>query len=162
MKKDDKSFFSTINQNEKINLYYFRQNCNKNINNKYYSILSERNKGKKKENIKLIKNSVSVQEIVFNPFKNVKNKLFKNKKSKNKKLWNNSFTNLNNIMILNNNSNSNKKNKNDDKSIKIKSNSAHKKKEEKNSYINSKGEYSNIITIPPPYDSIHKSVFGIY
>ena len=162
LKKDDKSFFSTINQNEKINLYSFRQNCNKNINNKYYSILSERNKGKKKENIKLIKNSVSVQEIVFNPFKNVKNKLFKNKKSKNKKLWNNSFTNLNNIMILNNNSNSNKKNKNDDKSIKIKCNSAHKKKEEENSYINSKGEYSNIITIPPPYDSIHKSIFGVY
>ena len=35
------------------------------------------------------------------------------------------------------------------------------KKKDIYNYINSKGEYSNIIEMPPPKDVIHKSIFGV-
>ncbi len=79
-----------------------------------------------------------------------------------------SFNNLKNITNLNNTNNLNNNNDKINNNINHYNNNyktysahSHKKKGE-NAYINSKGEYSNIINIPPPYDSIHKSLFGGY
>ena len=166
LKKFENSSTNTYIMNEKNNLFSFKQKFNKTNNNKYYSIISEKEKEKKHSNIKKLKDSVSMQEIVFNPFKNFKNKLYKGKKSKDKIMVDYSFNNLKNITNLNNTNNlnnNNDKNNNINNNSNYKISSAHsQKKKEENDYINSKGEYSNIITIPPPYDSIHKSIFGGY
>ena len=74
----------------------------------------------------------------------------KQKKCQKEQLINNSIINSNNI--YNNNINKTDNNSN------YHPFSASKKIED--NYINSKGNYSNIICIPPPYDSINKSLIG--
>ena len=88
-----------------------------------------------------MKDSISTKEIIFDPFINMKVKFYKSKSSKS-----------NEVNDISNNNNNN----NCPYIIK----SANKSKEN-NSYINSKGEFSNIINIPPPSNTFYKSLFGV-
>ena len=118
----------------------------KSINNIYYSKFAEKLKEKKILNIKKNKDSISTHEIMFDPFKNINAKLY-TKNCPKENLIDNSLTNSNNISFNKTNHVNNKH-----------AYSANKKKEDN---VNSTSEYNHIIYIPPPSDSINKSLLGI-
>ena len=138
--KNNKNTLITTSRIENNNEYSYRSNY-KAIKNKYYSVFAEKLKDRKIPNIRKMKDSISTKEIIFDPFINMKVKLYKSKSSKS-----------NEVNDISNNNNNN----NCPYIIK----SANKSKEN-NSYINSKGEFSNIINIPPPSNTFYKSLFGV-
>ena len=143
--KKIKKYSKIVNHIEDNNLLSYRQKS-KSINNIYYSKFAEKLKEKKILNIKKNKDSISTHEIMFDPFKNINAKLY-TKNCPKENLIDNSLTNSNNISFNKTNHVNNKH-----------AYSANKKKEDN---VNSTSEYNHIIYIPPPSDSINKSLLGI-
>lgn len=136
LKRNSKRILSTINIRKKKIISKENDNSQTNLEiNNYIEKLSLT----KREPI--INQKLSTYDVTFIPYKNYdRNKILKMEESKN------SFNNLNeNIM---NNINGRKI-------------STAKNKKVEYSYINSKGEISNIIEIPPPENAIFKSIFAI-
>ena len=135
-RKISKRVSSTINfRKEKI---IIKQNFNSQ-NNIDINIKNEQKSFTKNEPI--INQKLNNYDVTFKPYKDYdRNKILKMEESKN------SPKNLN------------ENNLSDLFARKI-STAKHKKREY--SYINSKGEISNIIEMPPPEDAIHKSIFQI-
>ena len=136
LKRNSKRILSTINIRKKKIILKENDNSQTNLEiNNYIEKLSLT----KREPI--INQKLSTYDVTFIPYKNYdRNKILKMEESKN------SFNNLNeNIM---NNINGRKI-------------STAKNKKVEYSYINSKGEISNVIEIPPPENAIFKSIFAI-
>lgn len=136
LKRNSKRILSTINIRKKKIILKENDNSQTNLEiNNYIEKLSL----KKREPI--INQKLSTYDVTFIPYKNYdRNKILKMEESKN------SSNNLNeNIM---NNINGRKI-------------STAKNKKVEYSYINSKGEISNVIEIPPPENAIFKSIFAI-
>ena len=136
LKRNSKRILSTINIRKKKIILKENDNSQTNLEiNNYIEKLSLT----KREPI--INQKLSTYDVTFIPYKNYdRNKILKMEESKN------SFNNLNeNIM---NNINGRKI-------------STAKNKKVEYSYINSKGEISNVIEIPPPENVIFKSIFAI-
>ena len=136
VKRNSKRILSTINIRKKKIILKENDNSQTNLEiNNYIEKLSLT----KREPI--INQKLSTYDVTFIPYKNYdRNKILKMEESKN------SFNNLNeNIM---NNINGRKI-------------STAKNKKVEYSYINSKGEISNVIEIPPPENAIFKSIFAI-
>ena len=136
--KKVKNILITASQIDNSNDYSYKSNY-KMMNNKYYFAYVEKLKERKNLSLKKHKDYISEQEIIFDPFKNMKIKLHKSKSSKDNLISNLSYNKINNYHV----------------------NSAKKIKEDNISYRNSKGELNNIIHIPPPSNSFYKNLFGI-
>ena len=136
LKRNSKRILSTINiRKKKIIL---KENDNSQTNLEINNYIEKQSLTKREP---IINQKLSTYDVTFIPYKNYdRNKILKMEESKN------SFNNLNeNIM---NNINGRKI-------------STAKNKKVEYSYINSKGEISNIIEIPPPENAIFKSIFAI-
>lgn len=136
VKRNSKRILSTINiRKKKIIL---KENDNSQTNLEINNYIEKQSLTKREP---IINQKLSTYDVTFIPYKNYdRNKILKMEESKN------SFNNLNeNIM---NNINGRKI-------------STAKNKKVEYSYINSKGEISNIIEIPPPENAIFKSIFAI-
>ena len=136
LKRNSKRILSTINiRKKKIIL---KENDNSQTNLEINNYIEKQSLTKREP---IINQKLSTYDVTFIPYKNYdRNKILKMEESKN------SFHNLNeNIM---NNINGRKI-------------STAKNKKVEYSYINSKGEISNIIEIPPPENAIFKSIFAI-
>ena len=136
LKRNSKRILSTINiRKKKIIL---KENDNSQTNLEINNYIEKQSLTKREP---IINQKLSTYDVTFIPYKNYdRNKILKMEESKN------SFNNLNeNIM---NNINGRKI-------------STAKNKKVEYSYINSKGEISNVIEIPPPENAIFKSIFAI-
>jgi hypothetical protein len=136
LKRNSKRILSTINiRKKKIIL---KENDNSQTNLEINNYIEKQSLTKREP---IINQKLSTYDVTFIPYKNYdRNKILKMEESKN------SSNNLNeNIM---NNINGRKI-------------STAKNKKVEYSYINSKGEISNIIEIPPPENAIFKSIFAI-
>ena len=136
LKRNSKRILSTINiRKKKIIL---KENDNSQTNLEINNYIEKQSLTKREP---IINQKLSTYDVTFIPYKNYdRNKILKMEESKN------SFNNLNeNIM---NNINGRKI-------------STAKNKKVEYSYINSKGEISNVIEIPPPENVIFKSIFAI-
>ena len=143
--KKIKKYSKIVNHIEDNNLLSYRQKS-KSINNIYYSKFAEKLKEKKILNIKKNKDSISTHEIMFDPFKNINAKLY-TKNCPKENLIDNSLTNSNNISF--------------NKTNYVNNNHAYSANKKKEDNVNSTSEYNHIIYIPPPSDSINKSLLGI-
>ena len=136
LKRNSKRILSTINiRKKKIIL---KENDNSQTNLEINNYIEKQSLTKREP---IINQKLSTYDVTFIPYKNYdRNKILKMEECKN------SSNNLNeNIM---NNINGRKI-------------STAKNKKVEYSYINSKGEISNVIEIPPPENAIFKSIFAI-
>ena len=135
-KRNSNRVLSTINLRKKSIILKQTDNSQTNleINNYIEKKCQTKRESKKKKKL-------STYDVTFKPYKNYdRNKILKLEESKNssKNLNENNMNNINGRKIIS---------------------AKHKKGEY--SYINSKGEISNVIEIPPPENVIFKSIFAI-
>jgi len=135
-KRNSKRVLSTINLRKKSII--LKQTDNSQTNLEINNYIEKKCQTKRESSIN---QKLSTYDVTFKPYKNYdRNKILKLEESKNssKNLNENNMNNINGRKIIS---------------------AKHKKGEY--SYINSKGEISNVIEIPPPENVIFKSIFAI-